>query len=298
MIDFGWVRPGTTLYIPFHTFDSNDPSASVTITGLIVGDIEVYKNGSATQRASDTGYAMLDGDGMDFDTRAGIHGFSIDLASNADAGFYMSGQQYWVIVDSITVDAATVRFIAATFRIGYENAFLNTNVAVVTSQTEFTLDDGPADDDALNGCVVVFSDLTTAAQVGWGVVNDYTGSTKKMFLDAATTFTLAADDHVAVFPPSNMQAVGMSATAATSLKRSADGVIFGTSSGSPTTTSTPSDLSLNGDDRVIDRTIVFLTGTGAYQAGKITDYVNSTGTVTWSQTFAVAPVSGDTFIII
>jgi hypothetical protein len=99
-------------------------------------------------------------------------------------------------------------------------------------------------------------------------------------------------------PDVNVTHLVDSTASATSLKRSADGVIFGTASGSPTTTSTPSDLSLNGDDRVIDRTIVFLTGTGAYQAGKITDYVNSTGTVTWSQTFAVAPVSGDTFIIV
>ena len=46
MIDLGTVRPGTTLYIPFNTFDSNDPSASVTITGLAATDIEIYKDGS------------------------------------------------------------------------------------------------------------------------------------------------------------------------------------------------------------------------------------------------------------
>jgi hypothetical protein len=99
-------------------------------------------------------------------------------------------------------------------------------------------------------------------------------------------------------PDVNVTHLVDSTASATSLKRSADGVIFGTSSGTPTTTSTNSDLSLNGDDRVIDRTIVFISGTGAYQAGKITDYANTSGVVTWSQTFAVAPVSGDTFIII
>ena len=88
MIDLGTVRPGTTLYIPFNTFDSNDPSASVTLTGLAVTDIEIYKDGSVTQRASDSGYTLLDTDGIDFDTITGIHGFSISLADNATAGFW------------------------------------------------------------------------------------------------------------------------------------------------------------------------------------------------------------------
>lgn len=87
MIDLGIVKPGTTLYIPFATYDSNDPSASVTLTGLATTDIEVYKDGSVTQRASDAGYALLDTDGIDFDGTTGVHGFSIDLADNTTAGF-------------------------------------------------------------------------------------------------------------------------------------------------------------------------------------------------------------------
>jgi len=106
MIDFGMVRPGQTLYVPFSTYDSNDPSASVTTTGLAVTDIEIYKDGSTTQRASDTGYTLLDTDGIDFDGITGIHGFSIDLSSNATAGFFTAGAQFWVIVSSITVDAS------------------------------------------------------------------------------------------------------------------------------------------------------------------------------------------------
>ena len=52
---YGRVPVGATIYVPFHTFDSNDPSASVTLTGLAVTDIEIYKDGSTTQRASDAG---------------------------------------------------------------------------------------------------------------------------------------------------------------------------------------------------------------------------------------------------
>lgn len=108
---------GQTIYVYFNTFDSNDPSASVTLTGLAVTDIEIYKNGSTTQRASDAGYALLDTDGIDFDGITGIHGFSIDTSDNTDAGFYAAGNDYTVIVSSVTVDAATINFIAARFSI-------------------------------------------------------------------------------------------------------------------------------------------------------------------------------------
>ena len=116
MLNLGNVDASSVLYIPFNTFDSN--GASVTISGLAVTDIEIYKNGSVTQRSSDAGYTLLDTDGIDFDGITGIHGFSIDLADNTDAGFYSAGAFYWVVVSAVTVDTRTVNFVAATFRIG------------------------------------------------------------------------------------------------------------------------------------------------------------------------------------
>lgn len=99
---------GDTIYFFFDTYDSN--GASVTITGLAVTDIEVYKNGSVTQRSSDNGYALLDTDGIDFDGTVGLHGFSIDTSDNSDSGFWADGSQYLVNVNAITVDSQTVRF--------------------------------------------------------------------------------------------------------------------------------------------------------------------------------------------
>ena len=104
MLPLGTVRPGATIYIPFQTYSSDDPSASMTITGLAVTDIEIYKNGSATQRTSDAGYSLLDSDGIDFDSTTGIHGFSVNLADNTDTGFYVAGGQYWVVVSAITLE--------------------------------------------------------------------------------------------------------------------------------------------------------------------------------------------------
>lgn len=106
---------GATIFFPFQTFNSS--GASVTITGLAVTDIEVYKGASITQRASDAGYALVDTDGIDLDGITGIHGFTIDTSDNTDAGFYAAGNDYTVVVSSITADSQTVNFIAGRFSI-------------------------------------------------------------------------------------------------------------------------------------------------------------------------------------
>lgn len=208
MIDFGIVKPGETLYIPFATYDSNDPSASVTLTGLATTDIEIYKDGGTTQRASDSGYALLDTDGIDFDTITGIHGLSVDLSDNTTAGFYAAGSQYFVVVSSVTVDAATINFIAARFTIGYPDAMHNTTIATLSSQTSFTLTSGSAQNDAYNGCVLVAHDVASDVQMAVGYISDYVGSTKTVTLAADPgIFTMAATDNIAIYPPSNVPAI-------------------------------------------------------------------------------------------
>jgi hypothetical protein len=111
-----YVEENDVLPILFDSFDGGT-GASVTLSGLAVTDIEIYKDGSVTQRASDAGYTLLDTDGIDFDSVTGIHGFSINLSDNTDAGFYSVGPWYHVVVSSVTIDAQTVNFIAAAFRI-------------------------------------------------------------------------------------------------------------------------------------------------------------------------------------
>lgn len=111
-----YVEESDTLPVFFDTFDGGT-GASITMTGLAVTDIEIYKDGGTTQRASDAGYTLLDTDGIDFDSLTGIHGFSIDLSDNTDSGFYAVGSWYHVVVSTITVDSQTVSFIACAFRI-------------------------------------------------------------------------------------------------------------------------------------------------------------------------------------
>jgi hypothetical protein len=110
------VPAGDVLPVMFNTY-AGSTGASVTLTGLAVTDIEIYKDGSVTQRASDAGYTLLDTDGIDFDGITGIHGFSIDTGDNTDAGFYTVGAWFTVVVSAVTVDSQTVNFIACQFRL-------------------------------------------------------------------------------------------------------------------------------------------------------------------------------------
>jgi hypothetical protein len=184
----GAVPAGTTLYIPFATY-AGATGASITLTGLAVTDIEIYKNGSVTQRSSDAGYALLDTDGIDFDGITGIHGFSIDLSDNTDAGFYSVGAFYWVVVSAVTVDSQTVNFIAATFRIapaegiaGYPkvdvHAFAGTAATVASGRPEVNTSH-------IAGAAV----STTTAQIGVNVVQVSGDATAADNLEAAADGT-------------------------------------------------------------------------------------------------------------
>src|SRR3990172_8423020 len=117
MINWGKVPLASVLPFIFDSFDGGT-GASITLTGLALGDILVYKGTSMTQRASTSGFVLLDTDGIDIDTITGIHGFSIDTGDNTDAGFFVAGSFYTVVVASVTIDAQIVNFVVGTFWLG------------------------------------------------------------------------------------------------------------------------------------------------------------------------------------
>lgn len=123
ILNLGSIVEGDVVYIPFHTFAA--AGNSVTISGLAVTDVEIYKNGSVTQRASDAGYTLLDTDGIDFDGLTGLHGFSVNTGDNTDAGFFAAGNTYWVAVSAVTADSQTVSFWAAIFNLVSDYASLD-----------------------------------------------------------------------------------------------------------------------------------------------------------------------------
>lgn len=100
-----------TIIVPFNSFDSS--GGSITITGLAAADIEIYKDGIATTRASDNGYTVV----ADFDSSAGLHIITVDLGDDSDGGFFAAGSEYSLAINAITIDGQTVRFWAASFSI-------------------------------------------------------------------------------------------------------------------------------------------------------------------------------------
>lgn len=89
-----------TVYMPFNTFSSDDPSASVTITDLADADIKVHKDGGTTQLTTDGATIAIDYDGI-----TGNHLATIDTSVHAD---YSTGSDYHVRIEGTTVDGATI----------------------------------------------------------------------------------------------------------------------------------------------------------------------------------------------
>jgi hypothetical protein len=106
---FGDFAEDDTVLIPFNTFDSNDPSASVTITNLADADIMVHKDGGLTQIATDGATVVIDFDGI-----TGNHMITIDTSAHAD---YSTGSEYAVRIEGTTVDAATINAWVGSFSI-------------------------------------------------------------------------------------------------------------------------------------------------------------------------------------
>lgn len=203
MVNLGRVRPGRTIRIPWGSYTGSTGASSAT-TNYAAADILIYKDGGTTERASTAGFTAT----TTFDTLTGINVTVIDLADNTTAGFFAAGSEYFVIVGPVTIDTQTVNFPIARFVIGMEGAIAETTIATLASQTSFTLTTGPAEDNALNGCIAYIHDVASAVQCGMATVLAYTGSTLTVTLAAGTTFTVAATDNIMFFPRSNVHTVG------------------------------------------------------------------------------------------
>jgi hypothetical protein len=166
------ASPGDSIYIPLAFY--NDSGASISIgSTLVAADIELFKDGSVTQRATDSGYTVL-GDTGNFDNRIGFKGIRISLFNTADdASFYAVGSTYWVAIDSVTVDGRTVRFWPAVFEIGenranqlgdaFANGFSDTGIQERLARIQSDVDTGLRVhiDDSDTGLKDTIADLDT-----------------------------------------------------------------------------------------------------------------------------------------
>ena len=123
--------PGDTLYFQFASY--NDSGDSEALTGLAVTDLECFKNGGATARATDSGYSLVSDTGQIGD-RVGLYRFSMQLFNTSDdTGFYDENSWYQVAVDSVTIDGKVVRAWVGSFEIGAPRA----NVVQLDGDTGF-----------------------------------------------------------------------------------------------------------------------------------------------------------------
>jgi len=193
------------VYHYFNTFDSNDPSASVTATDLLLSDIFVYKDGSITDIVTDGATVTID-----FDGRTGLH--KITIATNAHAD-YSTGSDYMVMVNGITVDGATIN--AGLFSFSIQNRYNTVTLAAATQASidamevdvtsiladtdELQLDDIPGKIAALDAVVDTVKDETALIvgdtdelQTNQGNWLTATGFATPINITAATGITLAA----------------------------------------------------------------------------------------------------------
>jgi len=196
MMDLGKVKPGLTLRIPFGSFAAATGAPSAT-TNFAAADIQIYKDGGTTQRASSSGITVT----ADVDGLTGVNWIQIDLADNTTADFYAAGSEYVVVVSDVTIDTQTVRFPIARFLIGLYGEIFATQIATLSSQTSFTLVSGSANDGAYVGSVVYIHAAASSIQCCMGIVSAYTGSTKTVTLVAdPAVYTIAAKDNIMFFP--------------------------------------------------------------------------------------------------
>lgn len=203
MIDLGTVRPGSTIRIPFSSFDKDDGS-SITMTNYAVGDILIYKDGSTTERASTNGFTAT----TDFDSKTGKHLAIIDLSDNSTAGFFAAGSEYLVAIDAVTVDTVTTGGWIARFRIGYVGAVLDTTInqlGTSSNQSVFSLTTGPTENNVLAGMWAIIHDAASAQQCAIVVIESYQSATRTVVLASNPAFGIAAGDNISVMGPAPLQ---------------------------------------------------------------------------------------------
>lgn len=202
MFYVGDFSPGSIVYIYFNTFDSNDPSASVTITNLINTDVHIHKDDNLAQRNNAAGITV----DVDVDAITGSHFIKIDTANNTVADFFTSGHDYFVRIEGTTVDAATINAVVGHFSLDNRmtsGKMVSTDIATLASQTSFTLDVGSADNNAYVNCTAIISDLASGIQKCYGIISAYTGATKTVTLAADPgIFTIAAGDNITIIAAS------------------------------------------------------------------------------------------------
>ena len=316
MLNLGAIEVDKTIPIPFPSYGAD--GESLTMTGFALADVKIYKDGSTAQRSSTSGITLLDGDGTDFDGITGIHGLSIDLSDNSDSGFYAEGSEYWVIIDSVTINAQVVSFIAAVFNIQNRNSILDELLRGNSHNTRFsvgsylrkagqgggggtsqaTIHSGTAQGPGVGNNQIqldtgalstdgIYKGATVNLTGGTGV-----GQTRKIISYAGASTTATVDANWVTNPDSTTT---FDLIASSSAINSHEGLAQG---GSATSITLQSNASSD-DDIYIGAIVAIISGTGEGQAEEITDYNGTTKAASISPaTWTVTPDSTSGYVVI
>ena len=129
---YGDFAEDDTVNIPFNTFTSDDPSASVIISNLADSDIHVHKDGSTTEAVTDGATVVINFDGI-----TGNHMITIDTSAHA---YYATGSEYAVRIEGTAVDGAVINAWVGSFSIERAGGVLALvkQIKVLTDQMVFT----------------------------------------------------------------------------------------------------------------------------------------------------------------
>lgn len=108
--DFPINHTNVTLTFDSFALSTGAPAATSNFANT---DVQIYKDGSNTQRSSSAGITVT----TTFDTLTGLQLINIDLSDNTDAGFYAAGHEYDVAISDVTIDSQTMRFWVGSFSI-------------------------------------------------------------------------------------------------------------------------------------------------------------------------------------
>lgn len=103
-ISLGDFKSGSVVYVWFPTFDKNGGAAAFSAT-IEAADFKLYKDGSATQRTSTSGWTLTNS----FDSITGLYLLQLDLSDDTDSGFYSRGSEFALVLDPSdeTLDSET-----------------------------------------------------------------------------------------------------------------------------------------------------------------------------------------------
>ena len=264
---------GSTIRMQFNSTNPDGGGAPVApSTAFAVADIRIYKDGSATEKATTNGLTVT----SPFDSITGLHLVEIDTSNaTGDSGFWASGSVYHVrLVTAKTVATYSVSGLL----IG-----------------EFSIELQTADVRKIGGDGQSATDLKDFADAGYDpATNKLTGAVGLDSADKATLVDLIWDEPLTGATHNVATSSGKRLRQTTAFQQ-IDATV---NDAAASTTTFITTLSSSVDDFYNDSMLVFTDGALAGQVRAIYDYIGATKTIILEEALTSAPVNGVAFAIV